>query len=133
VKIGVDARQLSRPLTGMGRYTFEICQALSKIDGVFCSLQSCPALFLFPGIENSTNPDGKLGFWSLASGQVIESSILITQVGQSVLRKPGSELMLSETIHDIINLFSQPDCLSTNIRTYIYIDINIYIYIDDIK
>jgi glycosyltransferase involved in cell wall biosynthesis len=30
MKIGIDARLLSRPLTGIGRYTLEICRALSK-------------------------------------------------------------------------------------------------------
>lgn len=30
MKIGIDARLLSRPLTGIGRYTLEMCRALSK-------------------------------------------------------------------------------------------------------
>lgn len=30
ITVGVDARLLSRPLTGIGRYTMELCQALSK-------------------------------------------------------------------------------------------------------
>ena len=32
MKIGIDARLLSRPLTGIGRYTLEMCRSLSKLD-----------------------------------------------------------------------------------------------------
>jgi len=34
MNIGVDARLLSRPLTGIGRYLLEMCRALSTIDDV---------------------------------------------------------------------------------------------------
>ncbi|PCJ38199.1 MAG: glycosyl transferase family 1 [Cellvibrionales bacterium] len=44
MKVGVDARLLSRPLTGIGRYTLEMCLALSKLDGVSLYLYS-PAPF----------------------------------------------------------------------------------------
>ncbi|MEZ0121962.1 MAG: glycosyltransferase family 4 protein [Candidatus Reddybacter sp.] len=44
MKVGVDARLLSRPLTGIGRYTLEMCQALSKLEGVSLYLYS-PAPF----------------------------------------------------------------------------------------
>ncbi|OUS16208.1 hypothetical protein A9Q88_08620 [Gammaproteobacteria bacterium 50_400_T64] len=44
MKVGVDARLLSRPLTGIGRYTLEMCLALSKLDGVSLHLFS-PAPF----------------------------------------------------------------------------------------
>jgi len=40
VKVGVDARLLSRPLTGIGRYTLEMCRALLKIEGVVLHLYS---------------------------------------------------------------------------------------------
>ncbi len=40
MKIGVDARLLSRPLTGIGRYTLEMCRALSKIKNVALYLYS---------------------------------------------------------------------------------------------
>ncbi len=40
MKIGVDARLLSRPLTGIGRYTFEMCKALSKIENISLFLYS---------------------------------------------------------------------------------------------
>ena len=51
MKIGIDARQLSRPLTGMGRYTLEICQALSKTKGVSLYLYSpAPLRFDFHGL-----------------------------------------------------------------------------------
>lgn len=40
MKIGVDARLLSRPLTGIGRYTVEMCRALSKEADVSLYLYS---------------------------------------------------------------------------------------------
>jgi glycosyltransferase involved in cell wall biosynthesis len=40
MKIAVDARLLSRPLTGIGRYTLEMCSAVLKIEGVSLSLYS---------------------------------------------------------------------------------------------
>ena len=40
MKIGVDARSLSRPITGIGRYTLEMCKALSRIEGVSLYLYS---------------------------------------------------------------------------------------------
>lgn len=40
MKIGVDARLLSRPLTGIGRYTLEMCRALCKAQGVSLYLYS---------------------------------------------------------------------------------------------
>jgi glycosyltransferase involved in cell wall biosynthesis len=40
MKIGVDARLLSRPLTGIGRYTLEMCRALSQIPEVSLFLYS---------------------------------------------------------------------------------------------
>jgi len=40
MKIGVDARLLSRPLTGIGRYTLEMCRALSKITNISLYLYS---------------------------------------------------------------------------------------------
>lgn len=40
MKIGVDARLLSRNITGIGRYTIEMCRALSKIDDVSLYLYS---------------------------------------------------------------------------------------------
>jgi glycosyltransferase involved in cell wall biosynthesis len=54
MKIGIDARQLSRPLTGMGRYTLEICQALAKMKGVSLYLYSpAPLRFDFPGLSQA--------------------------------------------------------------------------------
>ncbi|MGD0020839.1 MAG: glycosyltransferase family 1 protein [Smithellaceae bacterium] len=54
MKIGLDARQLSRPLTGMGRYTLEICQSLSKIKGISLYLYSPADLrFDFRGLEQA--------------------------------------------------------------------------------
>ena len=40
MKIGVDARLLSRPLTGIGRYTLEMCRALSNIPEISLCLYS---------------------------------------------------------------------------------------------
>ncbi len=43
MKVGVDARLLSRPITGIGRYTLEMCRSLSKIPHISLYLYS-PAL-----------------------------------------------------------------------------------------
>jgi glycosyltransferase involved in cell wall biosynthesis len=40
MNIGVDARILSRPITGIGRYTLEMCIALSNIENVTLYLYS---------------------------------------------------------------------------------------------
>ncbi len=40
MKIGVDARLLSRPITGIGRYTLEMCRALSRRENVKLYLYS---------------------------------------------------------------------------------------------
>jgi glycosyltransferase involved in cell wall biosynthesis len=40
MKIGVDARSLTRPRTGIGRYTLEMCRALSRVDSVDLCLYS---------------------------------------------------------------------------------------------
>jgi len=54
VKVGIDVRQLSRPLTGMGRYTLEICQALSKTEDISLYLYSpAPLRFDFQGLERA--------------------------------------------------------------------------------
>lgn len=44
MKVAVDARLLSRPLTGIGRYTFEMCLALLKIEGITLYLYSPGAI-----------------------------------------------------------------------------------------
>ncbi|MDH5479900.1 MAG: glycosyltransferase family 4 protein [Nitrosomonas sp.] len=44
MKVGVDARLLSRPITGIGRYTMEMCRALSKIEEVSLHLYSPAAV-----------------------------------------------------------------------------------------
>lgn len=40
MKIGVDARLLSKSITGIGRYTLEMCRALSRLEGVTLYLYS---------------------------------------------------------------------------------------------
>lgn len=40
MKVGVDARLLSRPLTGIGRYTLELCRVLSKEPNISLYLYS---------------------------------------------------------------------------------------------
>ena len=40
IKIGVDVRLLSRPLSGIGRYTLNMCRALSKNPDVSLYLYS---------------------------------------------------------------------------------------------
>lgn len=62
IRIGVDARILSRPLTGIGRYTAELCRALSKQSGVELILYS-PAPF-FSDLELGSNVHIKTGQWN---------------------------------------------------------------------
>lgn len=55
MKVGVDARLLSRPITGIGRYTLEMCRALSKLENITLFLYSPAPLhtgFLF-GLESA--------------------------------------------------------------------------------
>lgn len=40
IKIGIDARSVSRPVTGIGRYTFDMCKALSQCPEVSLTLYS---------------------------------------------------------------------------------------------
>lgn len=40
MKIGVDARLLSRPITGIGRYTLEMCRSLLKLENITLYLYS---------------------------------------------------------------------------------------------
>ena len=40
IKIGIDARLLSRSITGIGRYTLEMCRALSKLPNISLYLYS---------------------------------------------------------------------------------------------
>lgn len=40
LKVGIDARSLSRPITGIGRYTLEICRVLSKLPNISLYLYS---------------------------------------------------------------------------------------------
>ncbi len=44
MKVAVDARLLSRPLTGIGRYTFEMCRALLKLESIALYLYSPAAI-----------------------------------------------------------------------------------------
>jgi len=55
MKIGVDARLLSRPITGLGRYTWEMCRALSNIKDVTLYLYSpSPINNVVLGLESET-------------------------------------------------------------------------------
>ena len=55
MKIGVDARLLSRPITGLGRYTWEMCRALSDIKDVTLYLYSpSPINNSVSGLESVT-------------------------------------------------------------------------------
>lgn len=62
MKIGVDARLLSRPLTGIGRYTLEMCRALSKVENISLCLYS-PAPFLPDAILDSDKVNVRTGSW----------------------------------------------------------------------
>lgn len=72
MKIGIDARLLSRPITGIGRYTLEMCRALSKVENITVYLYSpapiC-AKFLI-GLESAnirTGSGNKYLSWQLWS------------------------------------------------------------------
>ena len=55
MKIGVDARLLSRPITGLGRYTWEMCRALSNIkDVTLCLYSPSPINNVVLGLESET-------------------------------------------------------------------------------
>ena len=55
MKIGVDARLLSRPVTGLGRYTWEMCRALSNIKDVTLYLYSpSPINNVVSGLKSET-------------------------------------------------------------------------------
>ena len=55
MKIGVDARLLSRPITGLGRYTWEMCRALSNIQDVTLYLYSPSSINnAVSGLESAT-------------------------------------------------------------------------------
>jgi glycosyltransferase involved in cell wall biosynthesis len=62
LKIGVDARLLSRPLTGIGRYTLEMCRALSKVENISLCLYS-PAPFRPDAILDLDKVNVRTGSW----------------------------------------------------------------------
>jgi len=63
LKIGVDARLLSRPLTGIGRYTLEMCRALSKETRVSLYLYS-PAPIQSEVVVNLASANIRTGNWN---------------------------------------------------------------------
>ena len=63
MKIGVDARLLSRPLTGIGRYTLEMCRALSKEGSVSLYLYS-PAPIQPEIVINLGSANIRTGNWN---------------------------------------------------------------------
>jgi glycosyltransferase involved in cell wall biosynthesis len=63
MKIGVDARLLSRPLTGIGRYTLEMCRALSKEANVSLYLYS-PAPIHPEVVINLGSANIRTGNWN---------------------------------------------------------------------
>ncbi len=63
MKIGIDARLLSRPITGIGRYTLEMCRALSKIGGASLYLYS-PSPLRSKYVLDLDVTDIKSGVWN---------------------------------------------------------------------
>lgn len=63
MKIGIDARLLSRPLTGIGRYTMEMCRALSQIPSVSLYLYS-PSSIPCSVTSNFTGAVIRTGSWN---------------------------------------------------------------------
>lgn len=60
MKVGVDARLLSRPLTGIGRYTLEMCLALCEIEGI--------SLFLYSPSDIDESLVGRLSKATIKTG-----------------------------------------------------------------
>jgi len=54
MKVGVDVRLLSCPLTGIGRYTYEMCSALSKLPNVTLYLYSPAPLGSYISLDLET-------------------------------------------------------------------------------
>jgi glycosyltransferase involved in cell wall biosynthesis len=56
MKVGIDVRILSYPITGIGRYTLEMCRALSDIKGVSLYLYSPSPINnnIVSGLESAT-------------------------------------------------------------------------------
>jgi len=61
LKVGIDARLLSRPITGIGRYTLEMCQVLSKLENI--------ALYLYSPSPIPTGVTCKLTAVNIRSGK----------------------------------------------------------------
>ena len=91
MKIGVDARLLSRPLTGIGRYTLEMCRALSGLDNISLCLYS-PAPFLPDAILGLDKVNVRTGNWDAG-----------------VLRQLWSETYLPKwAVNDAVDVFWGP-------------------------
>ncbi len=63
MRIGVDARLLSRPLTGMGRYTLEMCRELLNIKNASLYIYS-PAPLLTVHLEVMQGAVVRTKFWN---------------------------------------------------------------------
>ena len=127
MKIGVDARLLSRPLTGIGRYLLEMCRALSKIDKVDLYLFS-PEQILpnnLPGLESAkliTGQSDKYFLWQVWSKCILP--FLVRSKNIDVFWGPAHSLppFLPErlarvvTIHDLVWKFAP-----STMRTYSYL------------
>ncbi len=91
MRVGVDVRLLSRSLTGIGRYTFEMCRALSRISDISLYLYS-PAP-LSKDIENSFPAE----------------CVRAKKWNNGILRQLWSELYLPAWIkNDAIDIFWSP-------------------------
>ena len=117
IKVGVDARILSRPLTGIGRYTLEMCHVLCSINNISLFLYS-PAPILneyIPSLEGA-NIRTK-NFSSGISRQIWGESLLpfwSSQDDVDVFWGPAHRLPLllsrkiarTVTIHDLVWKFA---------------------------
>lgn len=116
MKIGVDARALTRPLTGIGRYTFEMCKVLSSFPEVELQLYSpSPIVHGFP--ERSNIEIKTSCFHSSYARQIWSETVLPSEVKKNrpdVFWGPAhclprflpKEVPSVVTIHDLVWKFA---------------------------
>lgn len=109
MKIGIDVRQLSKPLTGIGRYTLEMCRALSSNSKVTLYLYSPSPIKsniieeLQPSVFRTNNLENVLlrQFWSEFNLPLKASSDNIDIFWGPAHKLP---MLLSQTIPRVVTI-----------------------------
>jgi len=76
MKVGVDARLLSRPLTGIGRYTHEMCKSICKMDYISLYLY-CPSPIHDEVLKGLETAYIKYGVWNCGISRQVWSETLL--------------------------------------------------------